>query len=194
MITYDPTTALLVLDVQNDFADRAGSLYVPGGEEVVAFVNAEIERAQAVGAVVAFTQDWHPATTPHFAKDGGTWPVHCVQETWGSAFHPDLRADGPVVRKGVDGRDGYSGFSVRHPETGDVAATRLESLLRARGVARIVICGLATDYCVVETTLDARRLGFPTMVLREGIRAVDLEPGDGERALTRMRDAGVEVV
>jgi len=194
MVTYDPTTALLVVDVQNDFADRAGSLYVGGGEEVVPFVNAEIERARAAGAAVLFTQDWHPDTTPHFQKDGGIWPAHCVQDTWGAAFHPDLAADGPVVRKGVDGRDGYSGFSVRHPETGDVAATRLESLLRVRGVERVVICGLATDYCVVESALDARRLGFRAVVLLEGIRAVDLRPGDGDRAIERMRRAGVEVV
>jgi nicotinamidase/pyrazinamidase len=194
MVTYDPTTALLVVDVQNDFADPSGSLYVRGGEEIVAFVNAEIERARSARAAVLFTQDWHPDTTPHFQKDGGIWPVHCVHGSWGAAFHPDLVADGPVVRKGVDGRDGYSGFSVRHPESGHVAPTRLESLLRVRGVERIVICGLATDYCVVETSLDAKRLGFQAVVLREGVRAVDLRPGDGDRALERMRRAGVEVV
>jgi nicotinamidase/pyrazinamidase len=194
MVTYDPTTALLVVDVQNDFADPSGSLYVRGGEEIVAFVNTEVERARSARAAVLFTQDWHPDTTPHFQKDGGIWPVHCVHGSWGAAFHPDLVADGPVVRKGVDGRDGYSGFSVRHPESGHVAPTRLESLLRVRGVERIVICGLATDYCVVETSLDAKRLGFQAVVLREGVRAVDLRPGDGDRALERMRRAGVEVV
>jgi nicotinamidase/pyrazinamidase len=193
MITYEPSTALLVVDLQNDFADRAGSLYVSGGEDVVPFANAEIERARTAGASVLYTQDWHPGTTPHFQKDGGVWPVHCVQDTWGADFHPDLVADGPVVRKGVDGRDGYSGFSVRHPETGEVAPTRLESLLRVRSVERVVICGLATDYCVVETALDARRLGFDAVVLREGIRAVDLRPGDGDRAIERMIRAGVEV-
>jgi nicotinamidase/pyrazinamidase len=193
MITHEPSTALLVVDLQNDFADRAGSLYVSGGEDVVPFANAEIERARTAGASVLYTQDWHPGTTPHFQKDGGVWPVHCVQDTWGAEFHPDLVADGPVVRKGVDGRDGYSGFSVRHPETGEVAPTRLESLLRVRSVERVVICGLATDYCVVETALDARRLGFDAVVLREGIRAVDLRPGDGDRAIERMIRAGVEV-
>lgn len=194
MVTYDPTTTLLVVDVQNDFADPAGSLYVDGGEEVVAFVNAEIARARSAGAHVVYTQDWHPPTTPHFQKDGGVWPVHCVHGSWGAEFHPDLAADGPVVRKGVDGRDGYSGFSVRHPESGHVAPTRLESLLRIRGVERLVICGLATDYCVVETSLDAKRLGFDAAVLREGIRAVNLQPGDGDRAIERMRRAHVEVV
>jgi nicotinamidase/pyrazinamidase len=146
------------------------------------------------GAAVAYSQDWHPESTAHFAKDGGIWPVHCVHDTWGAAFHPDLRVEGPVVRKGLDGRDGYSAFSVRHPTTGDVEATELGTLLHERGTERIVIVGLATDYCVVETALDARRLGFEVVVLAEGIRAVDLEPGDGERALERIREAGGEIV
>lgn len=192
-MTYEPAMALLVVDVQNDFVDPSGSLYVRGGEEIVPLVNAEIERARAAGAGVFFTQDWHPGTTPHFQKDGGTWPVHCVQHTWGAEFHPDLRAEGPVVRKGVDGRDGYSGFSVRDPQSGDVASTRLESLLRSRTAERLVICGVATDFCVVETSLDAKRLGFATTVLRDQIRAVDLHPGDGDRALERMERAGVEL-
>lgn len=193
MAEYDPQTALVVVDVQNDFADPKGSLYVRGGEEVVPFINREIEAALAAGALVVYTQDWHPPSTPHFEKDGGIWPVHCVQDTWGAAFHPDLRVEGPVVRKGADGRDGYSGFSVRDPASGEVAATELERILRDRGIRRLVVCGLATDYCVLETVLDARRLGFPTTVLREGIRAVDLQPGDGERALERMREAGAEL-
>lgn len=195
MSPYDPATALLVVDVQNDFADPGGGLSVRGGEQVVPVVNAEIERALEGGATVVYTQDWHPAVTPHFEKDGGIWPVHCVQETWGAAFHPDLRVerDSLVVRKGVDGRDGYSGFSVRDPQSGDVEATRLESLLRERGVERVVIAGLATDYCVVETALDARRLGHPTSVLVGAIRGVDVQPGDGDRALERMREAGAEL-
>jgi nicotinamidase/pyrazinamidase len=193
VVEYDPQTALVVVDVQNDFADPKGSLSVRGGEEVVPFINGEIEAALAAGALVVYTQDWHPPSTPHFEKDGGIWPVHCVQDTWGAAFHPDLRVEGPVVRKGADGRDGYSGFSVRDPASGEVAATELERILRERGIRRLVVCGLATDYCVLETVLDARRLGFPTTVLREGIRAVDLQPGDGERALERMREAGAEL-
>jgi nicotinamidase/pyrazinamidase len=191
---YDPATALLVVDVQNDFADPTGSLYVTGGEDVVAVANGEIARALAAGALVVYTQDWHPESTPHFQKDGGVWPVHCVRDTWGAAFHPDLIVEGEVVRKGVEGEDGYSGFSVRDPRSGDVSATALGTLLRERGVERIVLCGIATDYCVVETALDARGLGFGVTVLADAIRAVDLEPGDGERALARMRDAGCEVV
>lgn len=183
-----------MVDLQNDFADPHGSLYVRGGEDVVPFANQEIPAAVAAGSLVLYTQDWHPASTPHFQKDGGIWPVHCVQRTWGAAFHPDLRIEGAAERKGADGRDGYSGFSVRDPLSGDVAATELDRRLRERGVMRIVISGLATDYCVVETTLDARRLGYEVTVLAEGIRAVDLQPGDGERAIERMRQAGAEIV
>jgi nicotinamidase/pyrazinamidase len=117
-----------------------------------------------------------------------------VHDTWGAAFHPDLRVEGEVVRKGSDGRDGYSGFSVRDPQSGETYPTLLEHLLRQRGVDRVVICGLATDYCVVETTSDARMLGFAVEVLADGIRAVDLHDGDAERALRRMRDAGAEIV
>lgn len=193
MERYEARTALLVVDAQNDFADPNGSLYVRDGEEVVPLVNAEIARALAAGATVAYTQDWHPETTPHFRKDGGVWPVHCVMETWGAEFLPGLRVEGAIVRKGADGKDGYSGFSVRDPTSGDVSATQLESLLRGRGVERLVIAGIATDYCVVETTLDARRLGFPVTVLGDAIRAVNLEPEDGERALERMRDAGAQI-
>lgn len=194
MTGYAPLTALVVVDLQNDFADPRGSLYVRGGEEIVPFANEQIEAAVRAGSPVLYTQDWHPESTPHFQKDGGIWPVHCVQRTWGAAFCPGLRIDGPAVRKGVDGRDGYSGFSVRDPLSGDVAATELDRLLRERGVTRIAIAGVATDYCVVETTLDARRLGYQVTVLAEGIRAVDRSPGDGERALERMREAGAQIV
>jgi len=194
MVAYDEKTALLVVDVQNDFADPKGSLHVQGGEDVVPLANAEIEHALAAGALIVYTQDWHPQSTPHFRKDGGIWPVHCVQETWGAAFHPGLRVEGEIIRKGAGGEDGYSGFSVRDPRSGEVSATRLESLLRERSVERVVVCGLATDYCVLETVLDARRLGFETVVVAGAVRAVDLEPGDGDRALERMREAGAATV
>jgi nicotinamidase/pyrazinamidase len=149
--------------------------------------------ALAAGAVVVYTQDWHPESTPHFRKDGGIWPVHCVGGTWGAELHPSLHVEGEIVRKGTDGRDGYSGFSVRDPVSGDTEPTTLERILRERGVERIVVAGLATDYCVVETVLDATRLGFATSVLSDAIRAVELEPGDGERAIQRMHEAGATV-
>lgn len=191
--TYGSHTALLVVDVQNDFADPHGSLYVADGEQVVDVVNAEVARAIDAGSPIVYTQDWHPPDTPHFAKDGGIWPVHCVRDTWGAALHPGLTVAGEVVRKGTGGEDGYSGFSVRHPVSGETSPTPLYERLRERGVERLVVAGLATDYCVVETVTDARMLGFPVHVLAAGIRAVDLQPGDGERAITRMRDAGADV-
>ena len=194
MPASDERAALLVVDVQNDFADPAGSLAVPGAEDIIAVVNAEIEAASAAGAFVVYTQDWHPPTTPHFRKDGGIWPVHCVAGTWGAELHPDLLVEGPVIKKGSGGEDGYSGFSVRDPMTGEVDATQLEGMLRAGDIERVVIAGLATDYCVVETALDGRRLGHDVEVLTAAIRAVDLQPGDGERAIERMREAGAAIV
>lgn len=193
---YDPTTALLVVDVQNDFADPAGGLYVDGGDAVVPLVNEQIAAARAAGSPVIYTQDWHPAVTPHFAKDGGTWPVHCVADTWGAEFHPqlDVPADAPVVRKGVDGGDGYSGFSVRDPVSGETSSTRLGGLLEQAGVRRVVVTGLAGDVCVKETALDAARLDLDTTVPLATTRMVELEAGDGERAIEAMRAAGVAVV
>jgi nicotinamidase/pyrazinamidase len=187
---YDATTALLVLDVQNDFADPVGSLAVTGAADVVPFINAQIEAALAAGAHVFYTQDWHPPDTPHFAKDGGIWPVHCVACSWGAELHPDLRVEGAVVHKG---RYGDSGFTTRDPLTGATTPTELEGLLRAAGVRNVIIVGLATDYCVLATGLDARAHGYPTTVLAAGIRAVDLAEGDGERAIDQLRTAGALV-
>ena len=193
MIVYDPTSALVVVDVQNDFADPNGSLFVRGGESVVARVNDEVQRAATGGALVVYTQDWHPPSTPHFAKDGGVWPVHCVADTWGAELHPDLIVAGPSVRKGSNGEDGYSGFTMREAITGVELPTELEALLREQGVTSVVICGLATDYCVRGTVLDACRLGYETTVVSGAVAAVDLAPGDGERALGEMVEAGARV-
>jgi nicotinamidase/pyrazinamidase len=188
--TYDSTTALLVVDVQNDFADPAGGLYVRGGEELVRPIGVEVGAAQNAGATVVYTQDWHPGTTPHFEKDGGVWPVHCVHDSWGSQFHPELLVQGPVVRKGTSGEDGYSAFSVRDPVTGAAASTQLQSLLDP-AVRRLVIVGLAGDYCVRETALDGRRLGYDVEVPLALTRFVELAEGDTERAVAEMREAGV---
>jgi nicotinamidase/pyrazinamidase len=192
-LTYDTATALIVVDVQNDFADPAGSLSVRGGSEIVPFVNDQIRMARNAGGFVAYTQDWHPEHTPHFQTDGGIWPVHCVRGSWGAALHPALTVAGPVVRKGTNGEDGYSGFTMRDPFTGATISTPLENLLRDAGVGQVVVCGLATDYCVKATALDAVALGFATSVLADGIAAVDLEAGDGERALAELRAAGVRI-
>ena len=193
MTSYEPTTALIVVDVQNDFADPAGGLSVAGGAEVVPVINEHIEAVLAAGGSVFYTQDWHPASTPHFEKDGGIWPVHCVAGTWGAELHPELRVEGPVVRKGANGEDGYSGFTMRDPETGETQPTELADLLAAAGVEKLVVAGLATDYCVLATALDARTREYPTTVLAAGVRAVDLQPGDGQKALAELRLAGAFV-
>ncbi|MDQ1615238.1 MAG: nicotinamidase/pyrazinamidase [Actinomycetota bacterium] len=190
---YDEAAALVVVDVQNDFADPSGSLYVKAGEEVVGLVNAEIDAAAEAGAAVVYTQDWHPSSTPHFAKDGGIWPVHCVADTWGAELHPDLDVRGPVVRKGTNGEDGYSGFSVRDPRTGATTETQLESLIEP-SVRRMVVVGLAGDFCVKETALDGMRLGYDVEVPLVLTRFVNLEPGDDERSIHQLRVAGVAVV
>jgi nicotinamidase/pyrazinamidase len=191
---YDASTALLVVDIQNDFADPKGSLSVSGGEEVVPIANREAARAREAGAFVVYSRDWHPPDTPHFEENGGVWPVHCVRETWGAEFHPDLEVDGELIHKATGPEDGYSAFSVQHLPTGETRGTGLEELLRERGIERIVILGIATDYCVKESALDAIRLGFDTEVLVEGVRAVDREPGDGDRALDEVARAGAKLL
>lgn len=190
---YDADTALVVVDVQHDFAHPDGGLFVAGGDAVVPLVDAEVRAAADAGATVVYTQDWHPPTTPHFAKDGGVWPVHCVRDTWGAALHDGLTVLGPVVKKGVDGRDGYSGFSVRDPVSGEEEATELGSLLRDADVHRVIVVGLAGDVCVAATARDAVRLGFATEVPLTTTAFVELEPGDGQRALDELRDRGVTV-
>lgn len=194
MADFDPQTALVVVDVQNDFADQHGALHVQGGEDIIAVVNREVRRAVAAGAFVVYTQDWHPPTTPHFARDGGTWPVHCVAGSWGAELAAGLEVAGPVVHKGTGGEDGYSGFTVRDPATGNERSTELADLLREKGVERTVVVGLATDYCVKETALDAMRQGFATTVLVEATRAVERNAGDGLRALDELARSGVRVV
>ncbi len=185
--------ALLVVDVQNDFADPEGSLYVRDGESVVPFINELIDAATAAGDFVVYSQDWHPESTPHFAKDGGIWPVHCVAGTWGAELHPGLVVSGPTVRKGEGGEDGYSAFTVRDPETERETPTELTAMLRERDVERVRVVGLATDYCVAATAVDAAGAGFTTTVLADGIRGVDLRPGDSARAVARMIEAGATV-
>jgi nicotinamidase/pyrazinamidase len=191
--TYDPATALVVVDVQNDFTDPSGGLAVADAEAILPEVNARVAACRAAGGLVAYTQDWHPPRTPHFASDGGPWPVHCVAGTWGAELHPDLVVDGPVVRKGVGGEDGYSGFSVRDPVSGEVDRTELGALLDAHGVRRVVVVGLAGDVCVAATAEDAAALGYAVTVPLAATRMVELHPGDGARTVERLRAAGVEV-
>lgn len=200
--TYSAGTALLVVDMQHDFADPTGSLHVAGGEELAGPIAAEIAAARAAGATVVFTQDWHPADTPHFAKDGGLWPVHCVMGTPGAAFVPGLLPDGadpadgpdPVLRKGSGPEDGYSAFSVLDLREDRVHPTELAGLLTSRGVTDLVVVGLAGDWCVASTAEDGVRLGWPVTVPLALTRFVELRPGDTDAAIARMRDAGVTLV
>jgi nicotinamidase/pyrazinamidase len=193
VISYHDKTALIVVDVQNDFADPSGNLYVSGAERVVPRVNVEIMRAQSAGALVVYTQDWHPETTPHFDKDGGVWPVHCVKDTWGAEFHPKLEVSGPVIQKGSNGEDGYSGFTMREPDTGAEIPTPLRGLLEDHDIQRVVVVGLALDVCVKATALDAMN-GFETSVIVDATAPVELEPGDGQRAIEELKTRGVTVV
>ena len=200
---WGPGTALVVVDVQNDFADPAGGLAVGGGEQVVSECAALLRGAHAGGSPVVLTQDWHPGENAHFERYGGTWPAHCVAGTWGAELHPGLPlaevgvdpdADGaPLVRKGVDGGDGYSGFSVRDPQSGEETATALERLLRDRDVDRVVVAGLAGDVCVKETALDAVRLGFVTVLPLAATRFVAEDPQVWRATVDELSAAGVDV-
>jgi nicotinamidase/pyrazinamidase len=195
MPAYQPGTALIVVDVQNDFADPRGSLAVTGADAIIPVVNREVARARAGRALVVCSQDWHPVHTPHFKKDGGIWPSHCVADSWGAELHPALEIPGgtAIVRKGSNGEDGYSAFTMLDKETNRTVPTMLEPLLQAAGIRTVVIVGLATDYCVRHTALDAVRLGFETVVLTDGIAAVNLAPDDGATALAELRAAGVSL-
>lgn len=178
--------ALIVVDVQNDFCP-GGSLAVAHGDEVVEPLNKLITDFLDRGEPVFKTRDWHPATAKHFAKYGGIWPVHCVQNTAGAEFQPDLDVDPriTVISKGTtEDADGYSGFD----------GTNLAQILREQNVEEVWVGGLATDYCVKHTVLDALKQGFEVRALAGAMRAVEVNPGDGEKALEEMRAAGAEIV
>jgi nicotinamidase/pyrazinamidase len=177
--------ALIVVDVQNDFCP-GGSLAVAHGDEVVAPLNALIDEFLERGEPVYESRDWHPAQTKHFQAYGGTWPVHCVQNTRGAEFHPTLRRDPriTVVSKGLGDTDCYSAFD----------ETDLASQLKRQGVQEVWVGGLATDYCVKHTVLEALKNGFEVKAVENAMRAVELNTGDGERALQEMREAGADLV
>lgn len=177
--------ALIVVDVQNDFCP-GGALAVPHGDEVVAPLNKLIGEFLARGEMVVKSRDWHPERTKHFALYGGTWPVHCVRETHGAAFHPSL-IDDPrihVVSKGTGDADNYSAFD----------GTDLAARLRANGVEEIRVGGLATDYCVKQTVLDGLRAGFDVILVADAARAVNIQPDDGLAALAEMERAGATII
>lgn len=186
-------SALLVVDMQVDFGLPSGSLYVDRAEEVLGPVNEAVQEVERAGGLVVYTQDWHPARTPHFAAQGGIWPAHCVAGTSGAELLPGLLVVGEVIRKGADGSDGYSGFSVRDPLSGVTSPTVLEARLRSAGLRDVVVVGLAGDYCVGETAIDAARLGFTATMPLALTRFVNREAGDHERLVDRAEAAGVTV-
>jgi nicotinamidase/pyrazinamidase len=177
--------ALLVVDVQNDFCP-GGALAVLDGDDVVPPLNKLIDEFLQRGDPVYLSRDWHPPTTKHFSAYGGTWPVHCVQNTTGAEFHPALRHDPriKVISKGLGDKDSYSAFD----------ETDLAEQLKRQHVEEVVVGGLATDYCVKNTVLDAIKKGFHVKAVEDAMRPVELEPGDGEKAMEEMRAAGAEIV
>jgi nicotinamidase/pyrazinamidase len=177
--------ALIVVDVQNDFCP-GGALGVKDGDQVIQPLNRLINEFLERGDLVVKSRDWHPAVTKHFIQYGGTWPVHCVQGTHGADFYRDL-VDDPriqVVSKGLGDKDCYSAFD----------ETELDLLLRKHHVGEVWVGGLATDYCVKQTVLDALAKGFTVKAVANAMRAVDVSPGDGQRAKVQMREAGAELV
>jgi len=179
--------ALIIIDVQNDFCS-GGSLAVTGGDEVVPVLNQYIEQFTRAKLPIFATRDWHPENTRHFKIHGGLWPPHCIQGTKGAEFRADLALpdDAVIVSAGMaPEEEGYSGFDGR-----DKNGVGLADLLRARGVERVFVGGLATDYCVKETVMDALRHGFKAVLLEDAVRGVNLRPDDSERAITEMVRAG----
>jgi nicotinamidase/pyrazinamidase len=174
--------ALIVVDVQNDFCP-GGALAVADGDAVVEQVN----RLASEASLVVATRDWHPPDHGSFADQGGQWPVHCVSGSFGAELHPGIERDAidVVIDKGqARDTEGYSGFE----------GTGLAEVLRSRGVDTVDVAGLALDYCVRATALDAKRAGFDVVVHRGATRAVEVAPGDGDRAVEELRAAGISVV
>ena len=174
--------ALIVVDLQNDFCP-GGALAVPEGDKIVPVLNAYIERFSNSRSIIVATRDWHPENHISFAEQGGIWPKHCVQNTKGAEFHPDLKlpSDSIIVSKATEpDKEAYSGFD----------GTNLEKLLKGKGVTRLFVGGLATDYCVRATVLDALRLGFCVFLLLDAIKGVNVQPEDSERAIVEMLEKG----
>jgi nicotinamidase/pyrazinamidase len=187
MLSFAPGDALLLVDPQNDFCP-GGSLGVAEGDQVMPVLSSWAAEAEQAGIPIFVSRDWHPERTTHFKEYGGVWPPHCVQGTFGAEFHPALRLPSSVVvvSKGMgESEDAYSAFQAR-----DADGVMLADLLRARGVQRVYVMGLATDYCVRATALGGLEHGLQVNVVRSGCRAVDLQPGDGHAALAAIQTAG----
>ena len=184
-MTTDKKQALIVVDVQNDFCP-GGTLAVAHGDEVVPPLNKLIDEFLERGDPVFKSRDWHPPTTKHFQAYGGTWPVHCVQNTPGAEFHPQLRDDPriQIISKGLGDTDCYSAFD----------ETDLAKRLHEANVQEVLVGGLATDYCVKNTVISALSEGFQVKAVSDAMKPVDVNPGDGEKAISEMREAGAEIV
>ncbi len=190
-ISVKPKKALLVVDVQNDFCP-GGALGIKDGDKIVPLINEYIGIFTAEKLPVFVTRDLHPQKTKHFKKFGGVWPVHCVENTPGAAFHPKLKIPKTaiIVSKGMDpGKDSYSAFQAE-----DASGMSLVNLLKVIGIEEIYVAGLATDYCVKYSTLEAIKNGFRVKVLIDAVKGVDLKPGDSEKALKEMIKMGAELI
>ena len=185
-IALTPADALIVVDLQNDFLP-GGSLGVPQGDDVVAPIQQLIDLYQTHGLPIIASRDWHPEGHCSFTAQGGPWPIHCIAGSHGAAFSAAIPLEqvATVVSKATTvEKDAYSAFN----------GTDLAEQLRARGVARVAVCGLATDYCVLNTANDALANGFATLLVLDAIRAVDVQPGDGARAIATMQANGAQPV
>jgi len=182
--------ALVVVDVQNDFCP-GGALAVPDGDAVVPVLNKYIDDFRRRGLPIFVSRDWHPKVTKHFKEYDGTWPAHCVQDTEGAAFHPGLKLpkEAVVLSKGTDpDTEGYSVFSAR-----DDKGAAFETLLAARSIKQLTIGGLATDYCVKETGLEALDKGYEVFILVDAVRGVNVKPGDADKALAELASRGAHL-
>lgn len=182
-LEIDKQTALVVVDIQNDFCP-GGALPVKDGDKVVPVLNRYIEKFRKAGAPILFTRDWHPPDHSSFKAQGGPWPPHCVQNSEGARFHPDLQIppEGEVVSKADKKDEAYSFFK----------GTALAQKLKERGIKRLLVGGLATDYCVKETVLDGLKYGFKVFHLDDGSKGVNVSPDDSERALQEMVAKGAK--
>ncbi len=190
-----PNSALLVVDVQNDFCP-GGALAVEGGDQVVPQLNRWVERFAKERRPIAYTRDWHPADHCSFRERGGPWPVHCVQKTRGADLHSALKVKGPIFDKAFkpdeEAYSGFGGFLV--DGKGQITDLSLAEWLRGQRIKHVYVGGLTTDYCVRTTTLDALKEGFNVTVLGDAIRAVNVQPDDGRRAVEEMKQAGADFI
>lgn len=186
MLKIGKEDALIVVDVQVDFCP-GGALPVPEGDKIIPVINEYIRKFDAAGALIVATRDWHPPNHASFRTQGGPWPPHCVQGTRGAEFHPSLRLPERtiIVSKATDpAREAYSGFE----------GTNLSEELRKAGVRRVFVAGLATEYCVKNTVLDALKHGFEVFLLEDAVKGIDLTPGDVERAIREMLESGAKKI